>query len=558
MLLPGAAAGFEIDVGNPDLKVRWDNSVRYNLGVRMQDQDRKILNNSNYDDSDSKFDKHDVVTNRLDLLSELDVIYKRAHGFRVSAAAWNDWAYSSSRVRTNPMFTFPGLGDTSTAYLNNEYTDYVKRWNRGPSGEFLDVFLFTNFDLGQVPVSVKLGQHNVYWGESLFSFVHGVSYSQGPVDVRKAYVNPGVEAKELYKPLTQLSISANVLPELTIAGQYFFDWRPSPIPDGGTYFGILDPITLGGGTFVVNPALAAATSGALGGVPVAPVPFVGVFDTPKKRGDWGLMAKWRPQWFDGSLGVYYREYTDKMPQIVLGGLQAAPLALGVGLPTSMGLSYLEDNKLIGLSLSTNIGGVSVGSEVVHRRNTGLLMGPATIAGMEPRGDTWHFLVNALAFMGKNAAFDSATLLAELTYSRLDKVTRNEANFNSVDYFCKAAADQFGCADKDAWGLAMKFEPLWYQVMPGVDLSMPIVLNTGLNGNSPVLFGGYERNGSYSIGFTADLNSKYSFNLAYNGYFGRRKSAATAASLGEEAVTSINGLGALWDRGWLSFTFKTTF
>jgi hypothetical protein len=27
---------FEVDVGNPDVTVRWDNTVRYNVGVRMQ------------------------------------------------------------------------------------------------------------------------------------------------------------------------------------------------------------------------------------------------------------------------------------------------------------------------------------------------------------------------------------------------------------------------------------------------------------------------------------------------------------------------------------------
>ena len=42
----GAARAFPIDTGDPDLTLRWDNSLRYNLGVRAQRQDQNILNNS--------------------------------------------------------------------------------------------------------------------------------------------------------------------------------------------------------------------------------------------------------------------------------------------------------------------------------------------------------------------------------------------------------------------------------------------------------------------------------------------------------------------------------
>jgi hypothetical protein len=35
-LLSGPAVAFQIDTGDPELQVRWDNTVRYNLGVRME------------------------------------------------------------------------------------------------------------------------------------------------------------------------------------------------------------------------------------------------------------------------------------------------------------------------------------------------------------------------------------------------------------------------------------------------------------------------------------------------------------------------------------------
>lgn len=37
------AQAFEIDTGNPDLTLRWDNTVKYNLTMRAQDQDKSVL-----------------------------------------------------------------------------------------------------------------------------------------------------------------------------------------------------------------------------------------------------------------------------------------------------------------------------------------------------------------------------------------------------------------------------------------------------------------------------------------------------------------------------------
>jgi hypothetical protein len=550
---------FPIDMGNPDVEFRWDNNVRYNLGVRVQAQDQNILNNANYDNSDSKFDRGSIVTNRIDVLSESDLVYRKRSGLRVSAALWYDQAYhSDAEITANPSFVIPGLGDISAAYPDNRYTGHTKHWNEGPSGEFLDAFVFTGFDLGDVAVNVKLGQHTIYWGESLFSFVHGVSYAQGPIDIRKALTNPGVEAKEVFKPLPQLSATAQLNDRLLVAAQYFFSWRPSAFPDGGTYFGVLDALSQGGGTYVVNPAQAAAISAGLNGIPVAAAPFIPIYKTPEKTGDWGVMTRWRPEWLDGAASLYYRQYIDKIPQIVLGGLQGPPLAAGAAVPISLGLSYQDSRvKLIGASYSTLIAGVSVGAEISHRVGTPLLMGPATILGSEPRGDTSHALINAIAYFGQAMAFDSAALTSELTYSRLDKVTANPSNFNSVDYGCKGASIQLGCATKNAWGLTVKFEPRWFQVYPGADLSAPLLYSIGLSGTSPVLFGGYEGSSTYSLGIALDVKAAYSFALAYNGSDAKHHNNSTNA-FGQQQVGAIAGIGAQWDRGWLSFTFKTTF
>ena len=57
--------------------MRWDNTVRYNLGVRAQSQDPAILGNPNFDDGDRNFSNGSLVTNRFDVLSEFDFVWQQ-------------------------------------------------------------------------------------------------------------------------------------------------------------------------------------------------------------------------------------------------------------------------------------------------------------------------------------------------------------------------------------------------------------------------------------------------------------------------------------------------
>ncbi len=92
--LPHAANAIEIETGNDDVVMRWDNTVRINVVTRVADQDQAMIKNPNYDDGDRNFDQWHTFT-RFDILSEFDFIYKKTTGFRVSAAGWWDPGYNS-------------------------------------------------------------------------------------------------------------------------------------------------------------------------------------------------------------------------------------------------------------------------------------------------------------------------------------------------------------------------------------------------------------------------------------------------------------------------------
>ncbi|HEY2559989.1 MAG TPA: DUF1302 domain-containing protein [Caldimonas sp.] len=541
-LLASTAHAFEIDSGNPDVSIRWDNTIRANLGMRVEGRDNKIGNSILADEGDYSFDNGDLVAERLDLLSEFDIVYKKRFGARVSGTAWYDGAYSG-QSHSNPN---PPLANLPS-YINNQYSGTTKRLYAGPSGELLDAFAFGGVDLGNVPVNFKIGRHTNYWGESLFlgGHLHSVSYAQAPVDLQKGFATPGTEAKELFRPLNQVSAQAQVTDTLSLAAYVMLEWEAARYPEGGTYLGPVDFVFNGPDRQFLSPGLGFASRGQAA--------------EPGQTGEYGLSARWSPAWLDGTVGAYYRNFADKLPQVLL--TTAAPNA------SVYNMIYADKVDLLGLSLAKNIAGISFGAELSTRHNTPLnaqvlgvapgLPGEGDTKG--PRGDTWHALVNALGTVPKTPLFDSATWAAELQWSTWTKVRSGANLFNAVGYTpCNATAtapakDKWdGCVTKDYLGMGVAFTPTWYQVFPGVDLSAPLTYAVGLSGNAATVFGGNEGLGNYTVGISADVQQKYRFDLKYIDFVGRYKDNGSA-------VTSVNGLTTyLKDRGFLSLTFRTTF
>ena len=598
LLLAGGAHAFEIPTGSPDLAVRWDNTLRYNLGSRVQARDAAIVANPNFDDGDRNFDRGSLVTNRADVLSELDVVWRRTFGFRASGALWYDAAYGSldNRNTATANTLVDGLP------VAGALSPYTRRYAKGPSGEWLDAFAFGNFEVADVPVNVKVGQHTVYWGESLLlgGAIHGISYSQNAIDAWKGFATPGAEAKELFRPRGGLTLQAQPTRDLSFAAQWFYNWQAIRVPESGSYLTINDALQFGGDSFVFGPnPFAAAVPGAPAFLRLWNATAVKPSRTSGSLGDLGLSARWSPAWLDGTLGLYYRNTTDTAPQQVvtpgvatgvpaaactaIGGIVVTPTtcivnpaATSVADLTRRGkagtyqLAYGDDIRIVGLALAKNVAGISVGAELSWRDNMPLISDPVTVlpaplvnrgAGQIALGElgsrgtpgalgrTVHGVVNAVQIFPKTALFDTASLAGELTWMRWLSVTQNAAVFRGRDSY--TAIDK---VSKNYVGLALNFTPTWFQVLPGVDLLAPMSWSGGLSGNAAVTLGGNEGGGNYSIGLAADVYQRYRFDLKYTAYYG---DFSTHPATG--AMLIANGANAaLSDRAWVSLTFKTTF
>ncbi len=108
----------------------------------------------------------------------------------------------------------------------------------------LDAYVYGNFALndGANPLSVRLGQQVLSWGESTF-IQHGINIT--PIDVGVAR-SPGAELKEAYIPVGMAWASLGITDNLTAEVFYQYEWENSYLPVPGSYFSTNDFAGKGG------------------------------------------------------------------------------------------------------------------------------------------------------------------------------------------------------------------------------------------------------------------------------------------------------------------------
>jgi hypothetical protein len=575
LLAMGSASAFEINSGSPDVSIRWDNTLRFNYGVRTGGIDPRVSGNPNFDEGEVRFGRGDAVTTRLDWLPELDVVYQKKTGLRLSAAAWYDAAYDNhARTASGNFNSFQDLAAVSQgavsglapvsvpysslgSYVNNEYSRHIKRFYHG-GAELLDAFAFTRFEVGGSDVSFKLGQHAVYWGESLFFPFHGVSYSQGPLNGQKAAVTPGIEAKEVALPTPQLSMNMSVTPDLSLMAQYYFRWRSNRLPEGGTFAGSGDGLWAGPDRQWTGLIVPSSLSG-------APVDLPLFLDRVAEQnhgnsGNFGIGAKYAAKFISESatFGLFARQFTETMPYRIFEVMQSTvptPEPDGAGLSAGQyRLAYAARTRLYGLSYTDSIGGISVASDLSYRRNTALANSGIAADGTGPRGDMMFATVNGLMLLSPSPVWDTGTLITEFAYSRLLSVKSNPSLVYGKGYAgCPTNDKKDGCSTRDFLGVAISFTPQWLEVFPGTIVGLPMFVNYGITGNNAGLGGGSEGSVSYSLGVEADMRQTYYFSLKYNGSYNHPQ---PVNALG--FFSSGNGTYMQNNRGWVSLTFKTSF
>lgn len=525
LLASVSAQAAEIDIGVPDIKIRWDNTIKYSAGIRVEDQDDDVLANVNADDGDRAFDKWDLISNRVDLLSEFDLSNAdETLGIHVSAAAWYDTVYNSKNANNDGRSTFNG----SLSQPTNEFTDGTQTLHGGKV-ELLDGFAYGSGSLGGHNFSVRVGQYTLLWGESLLVAYNGIANGQAPLDYIKGASVPSSTAKELFMPVPQVSGIFQISPGLSFAAYYQFQWRKTRAPGVGSYFSNSDYFDAGGTVLFPAPGLATSRIDDLDG---------------DDDNQYGGSIRWTPTGSDFDLGLYAIRYNAKTPTAYIRTIPFMPPVVPI-LPTEYQMVFPNDIKAYGASLSTSLLDANVAVEVSVRQDTPLIsLGSMVLPGqladnddnfLYPTGNSFHAQASVIRTFLAPDFWDSANLAAEVAMDSLINIERNRVNFDASGRTQQAAT------------LAVQFTPSYYSVLPSLDIDVPITLHWNFAGKSSVSAAMTEGSSDISIGINGTYESVWRFGINYTHYLGE-KPGIEDPSLGQ----------AFYDRDFVSFNIQRTF
>jgi hypothetical protein len=260
----------------------------------------------------------------------------------------------------------------------------------------LDLWVAKDFEVGDRPGKLKVGNQVLSWGEDIF--IYGGINIINPIDLTRAH-KPGVQLKEIFRPAPMATFNFGATNNLSIEGFWQFRWNAFRFDPVGTPFSTGDVVGNGQQPAFVPSSVVGMPPGSIGdvgtisngmfipagqrftfqdlltistttGVPSV-VPTLPT-QSPPNTNQFGFAARYKADNANAEWGFYYLHYNDKIP--FLGfvndpSITANPFGLGYF------LQYGKARNLFGVSVNGNVGDWAVGAELSYRPKDGVGIDP---------------------------------------------------------------------------------------------------------------------------------------------------------------------------------------
>jgi hypothetical protein len=551
------AGSFTTDEG---ADVRWSLGTSLGTSWRASSADPRLISvgnggkaSSGNDNGDLNYGKGQRYSTVLNILGDID-ISKDDLGVFVRGKAWDDFTLNNSGV---PHGSYAN-GYEHGARLDDSDFDHLSKFS---GVALLDAYVYDTFQLsGDHPLTLRLGNQVVNWGESLF--VPGIN-GYGAFDLTAAH-RPGAQVKEILLPLPQLFASLGVADGTSVEAFYQLRWEKTVLDGCGTYWSPSSVANcsnsgtlVGAGPFTDRQTFAGIP--ALGG---ANFQMQLTHDRePPDSGQYGIALRHRVEALDADFGLYYVRYHTRVPNVsatlvptmVPGSIWSADPPLGVR-GAQQTLDYGADGiHVVGLSGSTVIGGWSVFGEISHTSGlpvqingsdliNGLVagIGPqahlaatadgAMVTGYERKSKTQAQL-STIQVLPRILGAEAATLAAEAVYQHWSGI----GNPNDSTRFGRAAVfgsgpvagvsctalnpdpsycENKGFATSNIWGVRAQLEVSYPDVFAGVNVKPRVFVSDDIHGYSgDGLFSEGRR--VIAPGIRLDYSGKYYVDFSYS-------------------------------------------
>ena len=314
----------EFSFADDEIKGSFDTTLSYGQLWRVQGRD-KTNDDVNINDGNRNFDTG-LVSEVYKVTSDLEVSYKN-YGAFVRGSAFYDTQimdkrtdYSGNNNPSQPSQNFP----------HNDSFTYATRHSAGRDAQILDAYVSGNWEVGDLPLTARLGRQVFNWGEGLF-YRGGVN-TTNPINAAQFRL-PGSELKEVLVPIEALNFNVGLSDNLSMETFYQFSWKETQVDPVGTYFSETDLFADGGNTaYAVMPQLstlnglyqglsAAGAGGLQGGggadaVGNFKVASIGPDINARNDGQYGVAFRYLAEQLNATeFGFYFVNYHAKEPTI---------------------------------------------------------------------------------------------------------------------------------------------------------------------------------------------------------------------------------------------------
>lgn len=578
--VPSQAADFQVG----DFDVKFDSILSYGAAWRMEDPSMHLLHPGNRvggtagssvgDDGNLNFEKGDLVSSVFKGVHDLS-IDGGDYGAFVRFNYWYDYVISEEEMPHG----HPGNNYVPNTTLNDDAFD---SYSQGSGAELLDAFVWANFDMGDIPTSLRVGRQVLSWGESTFVF-NGIN-DINPLDVNAAR-RPGAEIKEALLPVGMVSVNMGLTDSINMEAFYQYEWDNTKLDGCGTYFSTVDIIGGAGcGKVTLNPQLVPGDPDSYlsDRESVQAGAYIGSNPTREASdsGQWGVNFRYYSLDLDTEFGLYFLNLHNNTPIISAYNWTVDPeqymseadrmdpsytYATPQGYPVDgprLVLEYPEDTEVYGASFSTNLGLWSVAGEYSYRKDSPVQINTTEIltAGLRPnvpstfadrvestdlgglangydRMDVSQAQASFVRFVDRLWGSDRMTFVGEVAMNQVhDLPSINEQRYGRLPLFGKCLTAQDigvaggngnceGFVTENSWGYRTRFQFEYSNVWQGWGLTPVVQFNHDVSGYSPNS-NFIEDRKSLGLNVTASYLSTYKVSVGYTQYSGSDFDAST--------------------------------
>ncbi len=456
------------------------------------------------------------------------------------------------------------------ATLNRTQLSKRAKHLAGLNFDLLDLYVAGNFDVGDSPLSVRVGKQVLSWGESTF-IQNGINVVN-PFDVTKLR-GAGTELRDgvVPVPIVQGSLGFG---NLSLEAFYQVGWDHTEIEAEGTFFATNDFASPGGQFVYLGFGLPTGPRDnppSLSRGPVGSLVSRSPDRDAKDGGQFGLALRYlATELNDTEFGAYYIKYHSRLPVLSARTGTFGGLVLGDYAKTATYYrEFPEDIKLAGASFNTTIGTTAIQAEYSYHWDQPISVDDvellfAALSPLDPflgfpfPAGTPVFGRNQLGRFGFNqeikgwrrkdysqaqttithllanvGPFDQIALVGEVGGMKIHKMESKDVlryegpgTFTNANPFYTtlrlqpATQDSRGFADAFSWGYRLVARGDINNAIGSITLQPQIAYNQDVNGTSPSPVSNFvEGRKSVTLSLGANYQNSWQANLGYTKNWG---------------------------------------